>query len=168
MDNWVIAVFSALISLIVTTTITAIISTIVQKVVEKKLEASIKAQDVHLKEHDELMKMRADIEHRKRNEEILAAIRKEIVPVSEGISDIKQDLEADRAATIILIRSSMKQLRDKYLKQGFADVGDVATWNELYNNYGALGGNHFKEYVDQWKEEVDSLSHHNKNKDNRI
>lgn len=73
------------------------------------------------------MKMRADIEHQKRNEEILMAIRKEMIPVSEGISSIKQDLEADRAATIISIRSNMKQLRDKYLAQGFADTGDNAT-----------------------------------------
>ena len=164
MDNWIIATISAFVSLVATTAITAIVSTVIKKVVEKKLDASFKAQSAHLKEHDELMKMRADLEHKKRNDEILAAIRKEMAPVSEGISTIKQDLEADRAATIISIRSNMKQLRDRYLKQGFADVGDVATWNELYNNYSALGGNHFKEYVDQWKEEVNSLPH---NKDNK-
>ncbi len=160
MGNWIITIISAFVSLVVTTAITATVS----KVVEKKLEDSFKAQGAHLKEHDELMKMRADVEHKKRNDEILVAIRKEMAPVSEGISAIKQDLEADRAATIISIRSNMKQLRDKYLKQGFADVGDVATWNELYNNYSALGGNHFKEYVDQWKEEINSLPH---NKDNK-
>ena len=164
MDNWIIETISAFASLVATTAITAIVSTVIKKVVEKKLDASFKAHDVYLKEHDELTKMRTDLEHKKLNEEVLAAIRKEMVPVSEGISAIKQDLDADRAATIISIRSNMKQLRDKYLKQGFADVGDVATWNELYNNYSALGGNHFKEYVDQWKEEVNSLPH---TKDNR-
>lgn len=157
MDNWIIATFSALVSLVLTTTLTAIVSTIIKKIVEKKLDASFKAQNAHLKEHEELMKMRADIEHQKRSEEILMAIRKEMTPVSEGISSIKQDLEADRAATIISIRSNMKQLRDKYLTQGFADTGDNATWNELYNNYSALGGNHFKEYVNQWKTEINSL-----------
>lgn len=121
--NWIIAIISAFVSLVVTTAITAIVS----KVVEKKLEDSFKAQGAHLKEHDELMKMRADVEHKKRNDEILAAIRKEMAPVSEGISAIKQDLDADRVATTISIRSNMKQLRDKYLKQGFADIGDVAT-----------------------------------------
>lgn len=126
-DNWIIATISAFVSLIATTAITAIVSTVIKKVVEKKLDDSFKAQGAHLKEHDELMKMRADLEHKKRNDEILEAIRKEMVPVSEGISTIKQDLDADRAATIISIRSNMKQLRDKYLKQGFADVGDVAT-----------------------------------------
>ena len=127
MDNWIIATISAFVSLVATTAITAIISTIIKKVVENKLDDSFKAQSAHLKEHDELTKMRADLEHKKRNDEILEAIRKEMVPVSEGISTIKQDLDADRAATIISIRSNMKQLRDKYLKQGFADVGDVAT-----------------------------------------
>ena len=164
MDNWIIATFSALVSLVLTTAITAVTSTIIKKVVEKKLDASFKAQDVYLKEHNKLMKMRADIEHQKRNEEILIAIRKEMIPVSEGISSIKQDLEADRAATIISIRSNMKQLRDKYLTQGFADTSDNATWNELYNNYSALGGNHFKDYVDQWKTEINSLP---RNKDNK-
>lgn len=126
-DNWIIATISAFVSLVATTAITAIVSTVIKKVVEKKLDASFKAHDVYLKEHDELTKMRTDLEHKKLNEEVLAAIRKEMVPVSEGISAIKQDLDADRAATIISIRSNMKQLRDKYLKQGFADVGDVAT-----------------------------------------
>ena len=126
-DNWIIATISAFVSLVATTAITAIVSTVIKKVVEKKLDASFKVHDVYLKEHDELTKMRTDLEHKKLNEEVLAAIRKEMVPVSEGISAIKQDLDADRAATIISIRSNMKQLRDKYLKQGFADVGDVAT-----------------------------------------
>ena len=126
-DNWIIATISAFVSLVATTAITAIVSTVIKKVVEKKLDASFKAHDVYLKEHDELTKMRTDLEHKKLNEEVLAAIRKEMAPVSEGISTIKQDLDADRAATIISIRSNMKQLRDKYLKQGFADVGDVAT-----------------------------------------
>ena len=126
-NSWIIATISAFVSLVATTAITAIVSTVIKKVVEKKLDASFKAHDVYLKEHDELTKMRTDLEHKKLNEEVLAAIRKEMVPVSEGISAIKQDLEADRAATIISIRSNMKQLRDKYLKQGFADVGDVAT-----------------------------------------
>ena len=126
-DNWIIATISAFVSLVATTAITAIVSTVIKKVVEKKLDASFKAHDVYLKEHDELTKMRTDLEHKKLNEEVLAAIRKEMAPVSEGISAIKQDLDADRAATIISIRSNMKQLRDKYLKQGFADVGDVAT-----------------------------------------
>ena len=126
-DNWIIATISAFVSLVATTAITAIVSTVIKKVVEKKLDASFKAHDVYLKEHDELTKMRTDLEHKKLNEEVLAAIRKEMAPVSEGIAVIKQDLDADRAATIISIRSNMKQLRDKYLKQGFADVGDVAT-----------------------------------------
>ena len=164
MDNWIIATISAFVSLVATTAITAIVSTVIKKVVEKKLDANFKAHDVYLKEHYEVTIMRTGLEHKKLNEEVLAAIRKEMVPVSEGISTIKQDLDADRAATIISIRSNMKHLRDKYLKQGFADVGDVATWNELYHNYSALGGNHFKEYVDQWKEEVNSLPH---NKDNK-
>lgn len=159
MDNWITAILSAFISLVATTAITAIVSTVIKKVVENKLEASFQAHDTQLKEHDELMKIRADAEHQKRDEEILKAIRKEMAPVSEGISSIKQDLEADRAATVISIRSNMKQLRDKYLKQGFADTGDKATWNELYKNYSALGGNHFKEYVDQWKTEINNLPH---------
>ena len=91
-DNWIIATISAFVSLVATTAITAIVSTVIKKVVEKKLDANFKAQSAHLKEHDELMKMRADIEHKKRNDGILVAIRKEMAPVSEGISTIKQDL----------------------------------------------------------------------------
>ena len=34
---------------------------------------------------------------------------------------------------------------------------DKASWMELYNTYGKLGGNHFKEYVDGWKDDVKNL-----------
>ena len=74
-DNWIIATISAFVSLVATTAITAIVSTVIKKVVEKKLDASFKAKSAHLKEHDELMKMRADLEHKKRSDEILEAIR---------------------------------------------------------------------------------------------
>jgi hypothetical protein len=51
----------------------------------------------------------------------------------------------------------MKQARDHYMAQGYASASDVASWNELYNTYSKLGGNHFKEYVDAWKADVDKL-----------
>lgn len=51
----------------------------------------------------------------------------------------------------------MKNMRDKCKKQGYADVGDKATFIELYNHYAKMGGNHFIEYVDTWKTEVENL-----------
>ena len=51
----------------------------------------------------------------------------------------------------------MKSSRDKYKAQGYADAGDKATWAELYNKYRDMGGNHFREYVNAWKEEVEHL-----------
>jgi hypothetical protein len=48
-------------------------------------------------------------------------------------------------------------LRDRYRELGYASRNDKAAWNQLYNDYRDLGGNHFKEDVDQWKDEVNSL-----------
>jgi hypothetical protein len=51
----------------------------------------------------------------------------------------------------------MKKSLDYCKRQGFAGASDRANWHELYNTYKKLGGNHFKEFVDAWKEEFDAL-----------
>ena len=51
----------------------------------------------------------------------------------------------------------MKAALIDYRQQGYVSASDKANWTEMYNTYRDLGGNHFKEYVDAWKDEVDQL-----------
>lgn len=89
------------------------------------------------------------------------SMQKALKPVEEKIDHrfdkIENSLELDKRATIVSLRANMKRLRDVYKKQGYADAGDKGIWNELYARYKDMGGNHFKEYVDQWKNEVNDL-----------
>jgi hypothetical protein len=51
----------------------------------------------------------------------------------------------------------MKAILDDCREKGFASTGTKGNWHELYSTYKSLGGNHFKEYVDAWKEELEEL-----------
>ncbi len=84
--------------------------------------------------------------------------------ITAEVEEIKSDLADNTNGTVTLLRNDMKKLLDSCRKQGYASTSDKANWHELYNTYKNLGGNHFKEYVDAWKEEFDDLpvTPHNK------
>ncbi len=81
----------------------------------------------------------------------------ELKPFEQRMVKIEKNTEDSVAADVLALRCNMKNLRDRVKKQGFADIGDKATFTEIYNKYKAMGGNHFVEYVDKWKEEVEAL-----------
>jgi hypothetical protein len=56
-----------------------------------------------------------------------------------------------------MLRDRMKAILDECRAAGYATTSTVANWHELYNTYKTLGGNHFREYVDAWKQELESL-----------
>lgn len=110
---------------------------------------------------DAEMKEIEDLKHDKYVDELVSVVEtslnKAITPIATDVKEIKNGLTKNQKATITTLRSNMKTLRDQYKNQGYADLGDKATWNELYDDYKDMGGNHFKEYVNIWKEEVNSL-----------
>lgn len=110
---------------------------------------------------DAEMKEIEDLKHDKYVNELVSivetSVNKAITPIATDVKEIKNGLTKNQRATITTLRSNMKILRDQYKNQGYADSGDKATWNELYDDYKDMGGNHFKEYVNIWKEEVNSL-----------
>lgn len=150
----------------------ALITTIIGSIVKKSFEKYFKRREAddarREEERAELMRRReeererlqAEKDARQRAEferlitDTLAAATKIL---NEKIDHIQEDIALDKAATITSLRAIMKQLRDQYLKQGYADTGDVSTWNELFRNYEAMGGNFFKDYVNSWKEDVHNL-----------
>lgn len=90
-------------------------------------------------------------------QQIREVVEEAVAPIKEDLREVKIDLKTNKISTIVSLRATMKELRDKYNAQGFADTGDKATWKELYKDYAALGGNNFKDYVDSWKEDVENL-----------
>lgn len=83
--------------------------------------------------------------------------REVLKPVEDSLSEISKKLDTDTTGTVTLLRDRMKATLDFCKSRGWASSSDKANWNELYNSYKQLGGNHFIEYVDQWKEEMRNL-----------
>ena len=84
-------------------------------------------------------------------------IREENASLKADTKEIKKDLADNTKGTVTILRNDMKKSLDYCKKQGFASASDRANWHELYNTYGELGGNHFKEFVDAWKDELEAL-----------
>ena len=89
---------------------------------------------------------------------INAALDEKITPIAKDVAQIKGNLAQNTEGTVTLLRNDMKKARDYYKdEKHFATTNDKASWMELYNTYGKLGGNHFQEYVDGWRQEVMEL-----------
>lgn len=77
--------------------------------------------------------------------------------MNEKVDSIQKDRKLERDATVVTMRIKMMELRDIYVSRGYCDSHEKATWDELYNRYKDLGGNHFLEYVNQYKKEIHDL-----------
>ena len=147
------------------TLITAAISTIITTVISLTVKWSIQK---HLDKKDEEMEQLEQFKHdqrkKERQQEMTEIVKKSMEPiikrideVDEKVTVIQGDRKLEREATVVTMRVKMMELRDAYCKRGYCDSHEKATWDELYHRYKALGGNHFLEYVDQYKEEIHNL-----------
>lgn len=84
-------------------------------------------------------------------------INKKLDTITNEIADIKDDLANNTVGTVTMLRDRMKSILDECRDDGYASTGTKANWHELYNTYKSLGGNHFREYVDAWKQELEEL-----------
>lgn len=148
--------------------IVGIIGLVIQHYIKKRLDRRDKEQQENLDKEAKKQAEYEELRHQKRaaerKEELKEAITVALVPVKTKIDEVDtkldtvtEDLNKDREATIVQMRVNMMNLHSLYKKQGWADTHQKATWNELYNNYKDLGGNHFAEYVDAYKESIENL-----------
>lgn len=124
----------------------AVISTIIAKIFKHIDDRIAEAKEIKKKEEE----YRIKAEERERQE----AWENKVVDLIKPL-DTKLDRLTD--GTISSLRADMMLMRDRFRDQGFASGNDKAAWNQLYKDYASLGGNHFREYVDQWKEEINAL-----------
>lgn len=164
LPNWANSLLSAVFSLV----IVGIIGLVVQHYIKKRLNRRDKEQQEKLNQEAKKQAEYEELRHQKRaaerKEELKEAITVALVPVKTKIDEVDtkldtvtEDLNKDREATIVQMRVNMMNLHSLYKKQGWADTHQKATWNELYNNYKDLGGNHFAEYIDAYKEAIENL-----------
>lgn len=91
--------------------------------------------------------------------EVRDIIKEEVKPILDLLDTLNTKLEANSEGTVTLLRDRMKHTLDECKKAGYASTSEKANWNELYSSYKKLGGNHFREYVDEWKKEMNQLPH---------
>lgn len=142
MDSWVITI----ISLIGSTALSTLVGLLIKNKVSKKMD-----------EQEELLELRQREVDAKQKASLEQALIEGLKPLSKQITDLSTLVGNSTRGTITLLREDMKRARDRLIDQRFASASDVASWHELYHTYTALGGNHFREYVDAWKEDVDDL-----------
>ena len=135
----------------------ALISSIIGLLVRRTESKYDKEQKLNTELMNERLKRQEDEKFEQFHEKLLTELKQALEPIEHKISNLVDNFSEESAASLTILRSKMKTLRDQYLNQGFADIGDKATWNELYDHYKSLGGNHFKEYVDMWKTDVKNL-----------
>lgn len=107
---------------------------------EARVQAALKKQ-----EQDELMEL------------FNKALDAKLTPIAQDVASIKSNLALNTEGTVTILRNDMKKSLDFCKERGFANTSDKANWKELYNTYDKLGGNHFKEYVNGWKQEMEDL-----------
>lgn len=154
------------------TLIIAAVSTVVTSVVGFIIERALKR---HFDQRERILSENEQYRHEQRREErkreigeivgnAIAPINERLDEVDRKIDKIQEDLKLDREGTVVQMRVTMMDLHKKYMKQGYADAHEKATWDELYNRYKQLGGNHFKEYIDLYKADIERLPNEKKNK----
>lgn len=92
-----------------------------------------------------------------RQAEIREVVQQELAPLKTTMNEVLQQAAKSEKGTVTLLRDQMKMLLDICATRGWAGHSDKANYAELYATYSDLGGNHFKEYVDEWKKEMDGL-----------
>jgi len=122
-----------------------------------KADKVAKKEEQDAKDLEELRHQRYENDLRKIIRDEMLSVKTDISVINKNINQIRIDLSNNTVGTVTLLRDRMKDILDECSDQGFASTSDKANWSELYNTYEALGGNHFKEYVNGWKTEMEKL-----------
>lgn len=145
-NEWIVALIVTCINTAFTTVIGLVIKHYVNKTIKKKQDAE-----------EELINLREEKRREEYKKDIRDSVEEVVKPIVADVASIKNQVDGSKQATVASLRALMKQSRDAYMKQGYADIGDKATWQELYKDYASLGGNNFKEYVNSWRNNVLAL-----------
>ena len=127
-----------------------------EKVKASRSEAKERAKRERQEEIREVIKEQMELLKKELQKEI-DSLKEEIGNLKEGVDDVKAKVERLQHSMVTVDRIIMKLTLDQYREQGYASSSDRAAWSELYKDYKDLGGNHFKEYVNEWKRSLDTL-----------
>ena len=128
----------------------AVISTVVPWLVNSTIKKSLKNQEL-------LKQLEAKKEEEKRTAQLEKLLNEKLDPIKSEVNIIKEEVTKNKDGTVTLLRERMEQSHDRFIREKCISAGELANWRHLYNTYEWLGGNHFKEYVDEWKTDIETL-----------
>lgn len=137
--------------------ISAFFGYIIKRILDKYFERKDREAIMAAEQLKEAQKLKEEKLRKERREDLNEIIEAKLIPLNQKMDAMDKNLATNSCGTVTMLRDRMKCSLNYCRKQGFASAGDKANWHELYNSYKDLGGNHFKEYVDQWKDEIDGL-----------
>ena len=117
----------------------------------------LKRKEEQSEEHIQALKRKNEEEYKQVLQVELKPIILSINNMENQICEIKNDMKDNNTGTITLLRDRMQCSLEYCKRRGYTTSTDIANWHELYNTYKKMGGNHFREYVDCWKKEMESL-----------
>lgn len=153
LPTWAYALF--------TTIVSGALSTLVGLLIKNAAQKKFDAQTKKNQEYEELKHKQRTRERREEMSEIVDEALKPVVARIDGLEKkvdiIQKDRELEKNATVVTMRVKMMELHDIYVKRGWCDSHEKSTWEELYSRYKDLGGNHFLEYVNVYKADIEKL-----------
>lgn len=127
-----------------------------EKAKASKAEAKEKAKQERQAEIREVIQQENSVLKAELQKE-MNALKEEMADLKKGVNDVKEKVDRLQHSMVTVDRIIMKLTLDQYKTQGYASASDRAAWSELYEDYKNLGGNHFREYVNQWKKSLENL-----------
>lgn len=153
LPTWAYALFTTIVSGALST----LVGLLIKNAAQKKFDAQAKKNQ----EYEELKHKQRKQE---RKDEMAEIVDEALKPVIERIDklegkvdDIQKDRQLEKDGTVVTMRIKLMELHDLYMKRGWCSTHEKATWEELFSKYKALGGNHFKEYVNVYHDDVKAL-----------
>ena len=139
---------------LITTIMSCALTTVIAFIVNRMLKKRVNKQD----HTAELARKQEEYEKTKEIKDIITTSIQPVIShvekIDSKIDNLQKENQLENKATIVMIRVNLMELHDLYTSRGYCDNREKSTWEELYNRYKELGGNHFKEYVDHLKTDV--------------
>ena len=88
---------------------------------------------------------------------LIESVNKQLTDIRKEINGLSRDIKLNTSATVTSLRCTMKSSLDRCKDKGYASSSEKASWNDVCSEYRDLGGNHWKNYVNQWSVEMNSL-----------
>lgn len=156
LPTWAYSLISIIVSCILTTSIAFFVKRAIQRKTDK---------------YDKLENLAKRQENYERKKEVKDIITESIKPLAEHIENIDNKLDQLKAentlenkATTVMMRLKLMEWHDIYMSRGYCDSKERSTWEELFIKYTELGGNHFREYMDEIRKDIQNLPSEKSNK----